>query len=65
MKNNYTIYETKINYSNRTWESFTYESILLKIILFRSGGSAPQGGHEPLHLPVWLYNNNDLILYFL
>ena len=32
MKNNYTIYETKINYSNRTWESFTYESILLKIV---------------------------------
>lgn len=26
------IYETKICYLNRTWERFTYESILLKVV---------------------------------
>lgn len=31
-KNGVLIGETKINYLNRTWERFTYESVLLKII---------------------------------
>lgn len=31
-KNSRAIYETKINYLNRTWERFEYESILLKTI---------------------------------
>ena len=31
-KNGLNIYETKICYLNRTWERFTYESILLKIV---------------------------------
>ena len=31
-KNGQSIYETKINYINRTWERFEYESILLKTI---------------------------------
>ena len=32
LKNNTKISSTKINYLNRTWERFEYESVLLKII---------------------------------
>ena len=32
MKNGYSIAETKICYLNRTWERFSFESVLLKII---------------------------------
>jgi len=31
-KSSQNIYETKICYLNRTWERFTYESILLKVV---------------------------------
>ena len=31
-KNGFSVFETKICYLNRTWESFEYESILLKVI---------------------------------
>lgn len=31
-KNGFSIYETKINYYNRTWERFEYESILIETI---------------------------------
>jgi len=30
--NGTSVYETKVNYYNRTWESFEYESILKKVI---------------------------------
>ena len=32
LKNGYSVYKTKINYYNRTWEYFTYEDVLRKLI---------------------------------
>ncbi len=32
LENGYEVYKTKINYLNRTWEGFTYQSVLKKII---------------------------------
>jgi hypothetical protein len=32
LKNNYEIGKAKINYLNRTWEKFEYESVLKRII---------------------------------
>ena len=31
-KNGFSVFETKICYLNRTWESFEYESILFKVV---------------------------------
>ena len=30
--NGTSVYETKVNYLNRTWESFEYESVIQKVL---------------------------------
>ena len=32
LRNNYSVCETKICYLNRTWERFTYESVINKLL---------------------------------